>query len=533
MAIPVVLIACAVFATATIERQSALNAGRQQEAAQQLLTGMLDQETGARGFFETAEPVFLQPWYQGRAEFLSALARARSLTAGDAPLQQSLAEQAELASQWHSAVAAEIARLQRTGRRPVLATDILQKAQMDQYRQLNSLFETQLDNRRNRALSLATWLAVGLAAGLSLLMVLAGVVLIRRAARQERRHLARQQELRDLLQVAVSEEESQLLLIHHVQRAIPGAAAAVLNRNSSDDRLECRLDRGGEPGPLADLVTDQLKPRSCLAVRLSHAYRQKPGDAPLLRCEACGKLAGDILCSPLLVGGQVIGSVLVARERAIGDHEAVTLDESVTLAAPILANQRNLAVAERRAASDMLTGLPNRRAADETLKRMMAHAGRTITPLSAMLIDLDHFKSVNDLHGHDRGDQALAAIGQVLATTVRASDFAARYGGEEFLVLLPDTSRPGAVEVAEKLRRAVERTEIRDIGNLTASFGIATVPDDAAEPEQLLRKADRALYAAKARGRNRIEVAAPAGRPGLMGPDGPRLTGGEGPDPLS
>ena len=145
---------------------------------------------------------------------------------------------------------------------------------------------------------------------------------------------------------------------------------------------------------------------------------------------------------------------------------------------------------------------------------MMAHAGRTITPLSAVLLDLDHFKQVNDIHGHDRGDTALAAIGQVLAAGVRASDFASRYGGEEFLLLLPDTDRRGAVEVAEKLRRAIERTELRDVGSITASFGIATLPDDAAEPDQLIRKADRALYAAKARGRNRVEVAAPSGGQG-------------------
>ncbi len=187
--------------------------------------------------------------------------------------------------------------------------------------------------------------------------------------------------------------------------------------------------------------------------------------------------------------------------------------------APILANQRNLAVAERRAASDVLTGLPNRRAAEETLKRMIAHAGRTITPLSAILLDLDHFKQVNDIHGHDRGDSALAAIGQVLAAGVRASDFASRYGGEEFLLLLPDTDRGGAVEVAEKLRHAIEQTEVQDVGSITASFGIATLPDDAGEPDQLIRKADRALYAAKARGRNRVEVAAPSGGQGLTGPD--------------
>jgi diguanylate cyclase (GGDEF)-like protein len=521
MGIPVILIACAVFTTATIERHSALHAGQQQQAAQNLLTGMLDQETGARGFFETAEPTFLRPWSRGRTEFLDALGRARRLTRGDAPLQQSLSEQDQLFTQWRAGVGTEIARLRLTGRRPTLAADVLHKSAMDDFRQVNALFVTQLANRRDRALSLATWRAVGLAAGLSLLLVVAGIVLVRRSGRRQGARLARQQELRELLQVAESETESQLLLVHHIQRAIPGSEAGVLNRNSSDDRLDCRLDPDVEPRSLGALAADQLKPRSCLAVRLSRPYRQKPGDEPLLRCEACGRLAADVLCEPLLVGGQVIGSVIVARERVITEAERGTVANSVLLAGPILANQRNLALAERRAASDVLTGLPNRRAADETIKRMVAHAGRTITPLSAILLDLDHFKQLNDVHGHDRGDQALATIGQVLAAGLRASDFAARFGGEEFLVLLPDTGRGGAVEVAEKLRRAVQTTEINDIGSLTASFGIATLPDDAAEPEQLLRKADRALYAAKARGRNRVEVAAPAGGADLPGPELP------------
>ncbi len=292
---------------------------------------------------------------------------------------------------------------------------------------------------------------------LCILLVLAGIAIVRRAGRHESEELDRQQELRELLQISDSEKESQLLLIHHVQRSVPGAAAAVLNRNSSDDRLECQMDTDGDFAPLANLVLESLKPRSCLAVRLSRTYRQRPGQELLMRCEACGKVAGDVLCEPLLVGGQVIGSVLVARERAISDEEAAAVHQSVLLAAPILTNQRNLAVAERRAASDVLTGLPNRRAAEETLKRMMAHAGRTVTPLSAVLLDLDHFKQVNDLHGHDRGDTVLAAIGQILAAGMRASDFASRYGGEEFLLLLPDTDRRGAVEAAEKLRRAIER----------------------------------------------------------------------------
>ncbi|MDQ6836081.1 MAG: diguanylate cyclase [Actinomycetota bacterium] len=521
IAVPVALIACGVFATAAFERGSAQHAGQQEQAGQTLLTGMLDQETGARGFFQTGQTRFLAPFSAGRTEFLAALARERALSAGDGPLQASLDQQAQLFQGWHASVSAQITRLLSTGQRPSVATDVQSKATMDEFRQLNNLFATQLTMRRNHALWLATWLAVGVAVLLSVVLFISGLALTRRAARRDTARLYRQQELRELLQVSDSEAESQLLLMRHVQRSLRGSGAAVLNRNSSDDRLEVHLSDSGGAGALAELQTGSLKPRSCLAVRLSQSHRHRPTDEPLLRCEACGQLAADVVCEPLLVSGQVIGSVVVARDQEITDAEAELLHESVALAAPILGNQRNLAVAEMRAASDALTGLPNRRAADETLKRMAAHAGRTVAPLSAVLLDLDHFKQVNDLHGHERGDRALATVGQVLQGSVRASDFAARYGGEEFLLLLPGTDRRGATELAEKIRRALERVELPDIGTLTASFGIATLPDDAADPEHLVRKADRALYAAKALGRNRVEVATPAGGSELSGPELP------------
>jgi diguanylate cyclase (GGDEF)-like protein len=517
IAIPVLLIACAVFATATIERNSALRAGTQEEAGQRLLTAMLDQETGARGYLVTRQERFLAPWYRGQAELAAALAESRSLSTGDAPLLQALDEQAQLSRMWHAAVAAEIARLRATGRRPSTEAAVFQKSNMDDFRQLNSLFLTQLAMRRDRALSNTTWLAVAVAVALSIVLAITGMLLLRWTTRHESRRLKRQQELRELLQVSDSEEESQLLLIRHVERIVPGSAAAVFNRHNSDDRLEPRLSEAAAQTPLSDLDTEALKPRSCMAVRLSRSYVQRPDAQPLLRCEACGKIAADLVCEPLLVGGQVIGSVLVTRERTIGPAELALVRDSVVQAAPILANQRNLGLAEHRAASDALTGLPNRRAADETIKRMVANAGRTVTPMSVVLIDLDHFEQVNNLYGHEQGDTALATVGQTLAASVRASDFAARYGGEEFVLLLPDTDRGGAVEVAEKLRRSIERAEIRGIGALTASFGIAALPADAVEPEDLLRRADRALYSAKAHGRNRVEVAVPSGTEVLGG----------------
>lgn len=370
-----------------------------------------------------------------------------------------------------------------------------------------------------------TWFSVAFAAAVSGLLLAAAIWLLRRANQRESRRLRLQRELRELLEVSDSEDESHVLLIRHIERVVPGSGAMVMRRNNSDDRLDPVPSHTVAGSPLSELVTDQLKPRSCMAVRLSRSYERRSGEEPLLRCEACGNIGGDVACEPLLVGGQVIGSVLVARERAIEERERTRLRESVTQAAPILANQRNLALAETRAASDPLTGLPNRRAADETLARLAAHAGRTVSPLAVMLLDLDHFKQVNDIHGHHRGDQALAAVAQILTGSLRASDFAARYGGEEFLILLPDTDRLGARTIAEKLRGQIERADLSPVASLTGSFGIAVLPDDASDLGRLVRKADRALYAAKAGGRNRVELAVPTGGAtgGLGRQSGPEL----------
>jgi diguanylate cyclase (GGDEF)-like protein len=144
----------------------------------------------------------------------------------------------------------------------------------------------------------------------------------------------------------------------------------------------------------------------------------------------------------------------------------------------------------------------------DTLQRMAAHAGRAVQPLAAIAFDLDRFKTINDSHGHETGDAALSAVGECLRENIRASDFAARVGGEEFLVLAPDTDLAGAVHLAEKLRDALTREEIPHLPrSLTASFGVAVIPDHAATAEVLLRAADRACYLAKDHGRNRVETA--------------------------
>ena len=178
----------------------------------------------------------------------------------------------------------------------------------------------------------------------------------------------------------------------------------------------------------------------------------------------------------------------------------------MTQASPVLANLRNLALSQTRALTDGLTGLPNRRAIEDTLKRMVAQADRAAGPLGVVLFDLDHFKQVNDLFGHEKGDEVLSAVGVTVTSSLRTSDFAGRYGGEEFILLLPETDAEGAAIVAEKLRVALTALDVPGVARpITASFGVAAMPGDGSEPATLLRTADRALYLAKAGGRNRVE----------------------------
>jgi diguanylate cyclase (GGDEF)-like protein len=312
-------------------------------------------------------------------------------------------------------------------------------------------------------------------------------------------------EFTEMAQSAEAEEEAYELLRRQLERTIPGSRAVMLNRNNSDDRLEPRttLDDDVE---LAQRLVD-AQPRSCLAVRFGRTHHEGLDHQPLLKCEICGS-TGFSTCEPLLVGGEVIGAALVQHSQGFSTREDVALKTSVSQAAPTLANLRNLALAEIRAATDSLTGLPNSRAARDTLKRMVAQASRTITPLAALLLDLDHFKQINDSFGHERGDDVLAAVGTVLGSALRESDFVSRYGGEEFLILLPDTGHDEALLVADKIRTEIAAIAVAGVNReITASLGVAVIPDDAGDAATLLRYADRALYTAKAGGRKRVEAA--------------------------
>jgi diguanylate cyclase (GGDEF)-like protein len=161
---------------------------------------------------------------------------------------------------------------------------------------------------------------------------------------------------------------------------------------------------------------------------------------------------------------------------------------------------------EELSLTDSLTSLRNRRAFDERIADAFQHARRYERPLSLVVVDVDHFKVVNDTDGHESGDAVLREVARRIADSTRQTDFAARVGGEEFGILLPETPLFEAMQFAEKIRAAIA-SELIGGRRMTVSLGIANVPhsrvEDAAE---LFRAADKALYRAKANGRNRAEM---------------------------
>jgi diguanylate cyclase (GGDEF)-like protein len=165
---------------------------------------------------------------------------------------------------------------------------------------------------------------------------------------------------------------------------------------------------------------------------------------------------------------------------------------------------------ERESLSDPLTGLANRRFLQEILLRELRRAQRSNQPVSLIIVDIDHFKGVNDTYGHNVGDEVLEQIAGTMLSSVRATDFVIRYGGEEFVILQPETRAADGATVADKLRKTIGDTIMESTSRpgitlkVTISAGVAAFPVDGQTGDQVILKADKALYWAKQHGRNRV-----------------------------
>lgn len=263
------------------------------------------------------------------------------------------------------------------------------------------------------------------------------------------------------------------------------AALMALEQGQAEARGIDKLDGKEVFRLMRPLITE----KSCLGCHAGQGYR-------------LGDIRGGLsLTVPMAPFQQAQDSVKVA---LIGGHGLLWLLGVVGIVVAV----RNLEKAHLRIITlvntDSLTHLANRRFFIDLLEKAMAFAKRHEQPLSLIMADLDHFKSINDTYGHQVGDQVLAAFGQVMQASIRQEDLAARFGGEEFIIMLPGTTLEDATILAERLRESLENLTFPPLKTrVTASFGIAQYrPDDTFET--LVKRTDEALYAAKAAGRNRV-----------------------------
>lgn len=223
--------------------------------------------------------------------------------------------------------------------------------------------------------------------------------------------------------------------------------------------------------------------------------------------------AEDVLILPLRFGGKSFGCISIASEKIsrLGRDRLQTILAAVNHLALALRNALLFREMRTRADRDALTKLSNRHFFDDRLIQELKRHQRYRNPLSLMMMDLDHFKRINDIHGHQAGDMVLEDVGRLLRDILRSSDIPARYGGEEFVVLLPQTTEEQAWVLAERIREIISKRRFHFKGKffkVTASIGVASLETGLfAQTTDLVAEADAALYNAKARGRNMVCMA--------------------------
>ncbi len=222
---------------------------------------------------------------------------------------------------------------------------------------------------------------------------------------------------------------------------------------------------------------------------------------------------GSYYCGPLIAGGIIIGSVRMEAAKDLWTPDRQRLLESyLSGAASALSNLRLLDRMKQQANIDMLTGLYNRRFLEDYARKLFAIARRRAQPVGMIMLDLDRFKSFNDVYGHEIGDRILRHFAKTVTASMRETNLAARYGGEEFIVILPDTSAKSSTLVAERIRKAMmsmvvpSNTE-KPLPQLTVSIGVAAFPEHGQTLEEIIQASDKALYESKRSGRNRVTAA--------------------------
>jgi diguanylate cyclase (GGDEF)-like protein len=336
----------------------------------------------------------------------------------------------------------------------------------------------------------------------------------RRAAVEEavlaRREVEILFDMADTLQSAAGYDDAQAVLRATASRLLPQLSGRLYVFNNSRDRLDLVAQWGGEERPV-----DSISPSACWALKRGKVHCNEMANGGL----RCDHFDGhrDTLEMPMMARGEVYGLLSFSGNC---DDSTVGLKDSLkiisALADAMSLALSNLSLREKlrnQALRDPLTGLYNRRYMEDMLDRFVRLAARTESSLAVVMIDIDHFKRLNDQHGHLHGDAVLRAVAGTIMEALRETDVACRYGGEELIVLLPDCGMDAAAVKAEEIRLRIEDLSSAHGVEISASLGVAAIPSSASTVPELVKAADDALYEAKAAGRNCVRRAADGSRP--------------------
>ncbi|SDD92614.1 diguanylate cyclase (GGDEF) domain-containing protein [Massilia sp. PDC64] len=509
-----------------------------QQRLDDILTAMRDAETAQRGFVITGNDVFLEPYERVKRMLPGVLRDAKDKARTDA----------ERATVWRVARLAELklAELDETiqlrRRAGFEATErvvssLRGKQYMDDMRRIVAAEDARSMARHDGLQAellarSARSFAVSVAATACNVIVLGILLLVAMRMLRARRVVAGQLETqagqladavalttrhnRELKQVAEllraveavpSVPDAAPVIARSLPKLLPGVSGTLFLLRDEDDHM---LDRHSQWGTPSD-QPPEIEIESCWSLRHGARYRTaSSADLPCAHYRKPADEAAGRLCIPLVTHDDLVG-MLHLEGLAAGpaleeqEHLAVTVAEQLALA---LGNARLRESLRRQSVLDPLTGLFNRRHFDAALKRELARARRKNVPVSLVLVDIDHFKRVNDDYGHAVGDAVLRTIAQQLRLGIREGDIACRYGGEEMVLLLPECAAEDARARAEAIRIALAAIAPHPAGEgpqqVTASFGVVAYPAHAQDAEALFWAADKALYRAKEQGRNRV-----------------------------
>jgi diguanylate cyclase (GGDEF)-like protein len=350
--------------------------------------------------------------------------------------------------------------------------------------------------------------------------------------RKERQARARATSVARITRMAASRHEPESLLqaVAPELLAASGADKVILYvRPPRATSLTAVAWAGTTPEEEEGIATQSLEPASSLLAPLMKGRPvlfQDEAQPPPVHLHPFQE-AASLLLVPLAVRDQLLGAVSLVSTSRFEHYDAAAIEFLGDVAQQValgVENARLFLALSQMASTDELTQLANRRRFTEALRRELGRARRTGLPLSLILVDVDHLKKVNDTFGHPSGDAAIRHVAAALREGRRDTDVVARFGGEEFALLLPGTDHLGATKAAERVRVQLSNTVLETVGQVTASMGVATWPQDGATEERLVWVADQRLYSAKEGGRNRV-CAAPLD----PGADSREDEGGRGP----